>query len=325
MRVFQHIGHGVLGVSHEHHRCAGFMRPFATIKRLVGQVVLHGIYQHCIHVAAFLLFELVPCHHVPVAHQSQYFLVALHLDKQTRRGHIASADQHAVGRQFLEHVALARAFGSQLHEVVIVLYMRKQSGQRDELLASVHHIRIQADRVHQEVQPFLRGEFGTLFDVFLQVDVGNLYGFQVLYLPTHLDVLSRHIADGDNAPHAVARQQFGILADIFRPDGHSRQAEIGKGGVVLVAPLIEGDGHLVYHPMLAVLADDAFDAFRLRTMHVIVPDYLLDFFQSVVDDFLVITGAILSQQILQHVGGHRQPAFHEESQVLPHHLADEGI
>ena len=155
--------------------------------------------------------------------------------------------------------------------------------------------------------------------------MGNLYGFQVLYLPTHLDVLSRHIADGDNAPHAVARQQFGILADILCPDGHSRQTEIGKGGVVLIAPLVESDGHLVYHPVLAMFADDAFDAFRLRTMHIVVPDHLLDFLQSVVDDFFIIAGAILSQQILQHVGGHRQSAFHEESQVLPHHLADEGI
>ena len=155
--------------------------------------------------------------------------------------------------------------------------------------------------------------------------MNNLYRFQVLYLPTYLDLFARHIADGDNAPHAVARQQLGILADILRPDGYSRQAEVGKGGVVLVAPLVEGDGHLVYHPVLAVFADDAFYAFRFRTVHIIVPDYLLDFLQSIVDDFLVIAGAILSQQILQHVGGHRQSAFHEESQVLPHHLADKGI
>ena len=72
------------------------MRSLAPIERLVGQVVLHGVYQHGIHVAAFLLLELIPCHYVPVAHQPQYLLVALHLDKQTRRGHIASADQHAV-------------------------------------------------------------------------------------------------------------------------------------------------------------------------------------------------------------------------------------
>ena len=68
MRVFQHIGHGVLGVSHKYHRRAGFMRPLASVKRFVGQVILHGVYQHGIHVAAFLLLEFVPCHHVPVAH-----------------------------------------------------------------------------------------------------------------------------------------------------------------------------------------------------------------------------------------------------------------
>ena len=166
------------------------MRSLAPIERLVGQVVLHGVYQHGIHVAAFLLLKFVPCYHVPVAHQSQYLLVALHLDKQPGRGYITSADQHTVGRQFLEHVALARAFGSQLHEVVIVLHMRQQPCQRDEFLAAVHHLRVQADRVHQEVQPFLCGEVPALLDVFFQVDVGNLYGFQVLYLPTYLDLFA---------------------------------------------------------------------------------------------------------------------------------------
>ena len=167
VRVFQHIRHGVLGISHEYHRCAGFMCPLATVERLVGQVVLHGVYQHGIHVSAFLLLELVPCYHVPVAHQPQYLLVALHLDKQPGRGYIASADQHAVGRQFLEHVALACAFRPQLHKIVIVFHMRQQPCQRDEFLAAVHHLRVQADRVHQEVQPFLRGEVPALFDVFL--------------------------------------------------------------------------------------------------------------------------------------------------------------
>ena len=92
MTVLQHIRHRVFCVAHKYHRSGSLMRAFAAVERLVGKIVLHGVYQYGIHVAAFLLLELVPGYYIPISDQSKYFLVAAHLDEESGTRHITAAD-----------------------------------------------------------------------------------------------------------------------------------------------------------------------------------------------------------------------------------------
>ena len=77
--------------------------------------------------------------------------------------------------------------------------------------------------------------------------------------------------------------------------------------------------------MSAILTYDTFHRFCFSTVNIVVLDNLLHLFQTFVDDFFIITGAILPQQVFQHVCRNRQASLHEESQILSYHLADEGI
>ena len=142
MTVLQHIRHRVFGVAHKYHRSGSLVRPFSTVERLVGKVVLHGVYQYGIHVAAFLLLELVPSYYIPISYQSKYFLVTTHLDEEAGTRHITAAHQHPVWRQLLEHVAFTGSFRAKFHEIEIVFYMRQQSGQCNEFLSPIELVRI---------------------------------------------------------------------------------------------------------------------------------------------------------------------------------------
>ena len=142
MTVLQHIRHRVFGVAHKYHRSGSLMRAFAAVERLVGKIVLHGVYQYGIHVAAFLLLELVPGYYIPISYQSKYFLVTTHLDEESGTRHITAAHQHAVWSLVLEHVAFSGSFRAEFHEIEIVFYMRQQSGQCNEFLSSVELVRV---------------------------------------------------------------------------------------------------------------------------------------------------------------------------------------
>ncbi len=80
--VLQHVRNRMLRVADKSHGGTGLVGSFSTIERFVGQIVLHGVDQHGIHIAAFLLLELVPRHNIPVTDQPQLFLLAGHPDEQ---------------------------------------------------------------------------------------------------------------------------------------------------------------------------------------------------------------------------------------------------
>ena len=47
------------------------MGGFTTVEGFIGQVVLHGVDEDCIHGLALLLLVLIPGHRVPVAYQAR--------------------------------------------------------------------------------------------------------------------------------------------------------------------------------------------------------------------------------------------------------------
>ena len=148
MAVLQHIWNSMLGITDERHGCTCLMGSLTTVERLVGKIVLHRIDEHCIHITAFLLFKLVPCHNIPIAYQSENLLVALDFHEKSGRGYVTTTDKHAIRRQFLEYMRLTCSLWTQFHEIEVVLNMREKTSQSDELLTAVHSFRVQTHRVH---------------------------------------------------------------------------------------------------------------------------------------------------------------------------------
>ena len=115
---------------------------------------------------------LIPTGKAVIASESaKNLLVALYFHEQSGTGHIASANKHTVWRQLLKDMRLTSSFWTQFHEIEVVLNMREQTSQRDELLTSVHWLWIQTHCMHQKVYPFISCEILSLVDIVLQVDV----------------------------------------------------------------------------------------------------------------------------------------------------------
>ena len=171
MAVLQHIWHSMFGITYERHGCTCLVSSLTTVERLVGKIVLHRVDEHSIHITAFLLFKLVPCHNIPIAYQSENLLVALDFHEKSGRGYVTTTDKHAIRRQFLEYMRLTCSLWTQFHEIEVVLNMREKTSQSDELLTAVHCRRVQTHCVHQKVNPLLCSEVFTLVDIFLQVDI----------------------------------------------------------------------------------------------------------------------------------------------------------
>ena len=80
----------------------------------------------------------------------------------------------------------------------------------------------------EEINPFVGGELMTLVDVFIQIDVGDLDGLEILDFPADLDIITGEVSHIDDAPYAIARKELWVLADIFGADGNVGEGEVGK-------------------------------------------------------------------------------------------------
>ena len=154
--------------------------------------------------------------------------------------------------------------------------MREQTSKGDELLTAVHYLRVQSHGVHQEVYPLVSSEVLTLVNVFLQIHIGDLHGLQCLDVPSHLDIFTADIANGDYTPHTIAAQQFWVGFHVLCTDRHFCQSKIGEGRLIFVILLVESDRHLVDDAVLAVLPYLALYRLRFSTMYIVVLNDLLD-------------------------------------------------
>ena len=116
--LVDHVAHVVARVAHERHRRLGGHLFDAAAEALIGHVVLHDVHDVGLGFLA-LAGELVERHAVPVAHQTNFARRVVH--EQLRRRHLAARYEDAVRAELAEHVALARALGAKLHQVVVAL------------------------------------------------------------------------------------------------------------------------------------------------------------------------------------------------------------
>ena len=148
----QHVGHGVLRVADKDHRRLRAQRLDAAREGLVGHVVLQDVDQRLVD-ALLLAGELVKGHHIPVADQPD--LAGGVVDEELGHGHLAARDQDAVRGELGVDVGLAGALWPQLDQVVVALAEGDQAHQLHQLAAPAEQLRVEADALHQQVDPLV--------------------------------------------------------------------------------------------------------------------------------------------------------------------------
>ena len=93
-------------------------------------------------------------------------------------------------------------------------------------------------------------------------------------------------------------------------------AEVGKGRLIDIALVVEGDADLVDHLVAATLADQRADQPGLVAVDVVLAQDLHDGGHARFDAGLVGSGAILAEEVFEHVGGNNSVALDELDQVF---------
>ena len=116
---------------------------------------------------------------------------------------------------------------------------------------------------------------------------------------------------------------FSNFLTIAAGDLDALDAEVGEQGLVDVPLLVERDRHLVDDLEAAPLPDRGLDLLGFVGPHVVLGQNLLDGLQAVLDDRLVVRGAVAAEQIFQHVDRDVGPFLDQLGQVFANDLAGE--
>src|SRR5699024_8237863 len=100
------------------------------------------------------------------------------VDEQLGNGDLTAGEEDAVRGEFTVRVGLAGALRPEFDDVVVTLNERDQAGQSDELAALVELLRVEADRLHEQIDPLLGRERFASLAVVIDVDAGDLDGLE---------------------------------------------------------------------------------------------------------------------------------------------------
>ncbi len=314
--VLEHVRHGVRRVADEGHRGLGSVDAGAARERLVREVVLHHVDE--VLVGASVGRELVERDAVPVTNQAD--AAAGVVDEELGDGDLATGDEDAVRGELAERVRLAGALRPEFDDVVVALDERDQASQGDELAALVELLGVEADRLHEQVDPFLGRERFAGLVVVVDVDAGDLDGLEAAEDPRHdALVVGVEVLDVADAPD-TADEELGVLLDRDVVDDDALDLEVLELCLVDVVLLVERDGDLVDHAVAALAADLRLHEHVLVAVDVVGREDLPNAVDPGLDRCLVIRCGVLAQQVLQDVGRHHSVAPDRLDEVL----ADDG-
>ena len=157
------------------------------------------------------------------------------------------------------------------------------------------------------------------------VDTGHLDRLEASDLPgagfgIHREFVL-HIGDGPDATN----QQLWKAFDVGVLDRNLLDSKVGELHLVEARLLVERDGELVDHLVATSIFDRGFDQFRLVSVHVVLSQDAAYRFEAVFDLIGVVSGAVLAEQVLEHVGGHHRVLLELGGEVFAHHQAREVL
>ena len=132
------------------------------------------------------------------------------------------------------------------------------------------------------------------------------------------------VIQGHDAPDATGQQLLEFL-HIRRCYFGILDAQIGHQGRVDIPLLIQLDRHLVDDLVAATLTHLGLDLLRLVRPHVVLSQHLLNRFQAIEDDVLIIRRAVHAQQILKNIHRHIRALLDELGQILADGLPGEVL
>ena len=241
--------------------------PHSTAEPLVRHVVLEDVHDVALWPLS-LARELVERHAVPKANEPD--LLGGVVEEQLRGRYLPAADQDAVRRELAEHVALARALGAQLHEVVVALAVRDEAREHEELGATAQLLRREARGPDDRVDPLVRGEGHSPHAIGVQIEERHLDGLEPVEQERRLVLrLVGRVREVADAPHA-AHEQATVLPHGVGVHQHVRDAQVLESRLKSVALLVEDHRHLVDDAHVALELDVGLDGVGLRALHVVL-------------------------------------------------------
>jgi len=230
-----------------------------------------------------------------------------------------------VGRELGVDVRLTGALGTQLQQVVVALAEWDQPDQGEQLAPPSEGLGVKPHALHEHIHPLIGAELRAGLQELLMVHPGHLDRLDAGDLPgAGLGIdgqLVFHIGDGPDATD----EQLGVALHEVHLDRHLLEAEVGELHLVEAAFLVQLHGELVDHLVAAALFDRGFHKFRLVAVHVVLGEDPPHRLQTLLDQGGVISGAVLPEQVLEHVGGHHRVLLELGGEVLADHQAREML
>ena len=190
---------------------------------------------------------------------------------------------------------LAGALGPELDEVVVALDERDEPHELEELAATAEQFGVEADGLHEEVDPLIGGEPAARLEVLLHVELRELDRLDRAEDPRHSTlVFGVEVLDVADAPDTTD-QELGVRLDRRGLDDHALDAKVGEFGLVDVSPLIESDGDLVDDPVPTALLDRRLDQLRLAAVDVVLGEDLSNGVDAGLDGGFVVRRCVLPE------------------------------
>ncbi len=228
-------------------------------------------------------------------------------------------------RKLRKQVGFAGAFRSQLYKVVVSFAVGNEASYLEHLVPLAQLLRVEADGLDDEVDPFPGSELLPAFQKPFDINVRDLNGLQGVHDPGDDAGVFRlavfHVCD---APHAADQQAF-----VFFDDGgfneHALDAQVRESRLITACLVIQVDGDLVDDLVAALLLDRGSHESGLVSVNVVLSEDVLDPFNSGVDRVFVIGGAVLAEQVFQDVTRDDGISLHQFRQVFPDHKTRENL
>ena len=167
-------------------------------------------------------------------------------------------------------MGFAGAFGAELDHVEVAFDERYHAHKQQQFRPVTEQFRVEPDRLHEQVDPFLCRERLAPLDEVVHVVGGHLHGFEAVQPPRHFVLLARvGVSDTAYAPDASHEQFLVLLHDVWI-DNDLTDVEIRETRLIPVEAFVQRYLYLVDDPVVPFLADLRLDQCRLVTVHIML-------------------------------------------------------
>ncbi len=168
----------------------GLLAALELARLAVGLERRDDLFWHLLEVS-----DLVEAHDVPDHHHA--LLPTAHVAEQVGHGG-RPGEQRGIRRQLLHRVTFAGATWPQLDQIVVPFAEWDESGQEQQLQPPLHIHWLVSHAADHEIEPLVAGEIGAESAVFVEIERGELDGYELvdpkrILAPSVLVIFKAHV------------------------------------------------------------------------------------------------------------------------------------